>query len=70
MVDTDRERREQLLRLELRLADLARATAGVAHQLEDLGREGPRYCSACLRTAMAVLHLRLARLDLGGPIPE
>ena len=67
MPDTDREHREQLLRLELRLADLARATAGVARQLEDLSREDPRCYSAHLRTAMAVMQLRLAHRDVAGP---
>lgn len=63
---TTRERREQLLRLELRLADLARATANVAQQLDEMSRQEPQCYTAHLRAAMAVMQLRIAHHHLSG----
>lgn len=70
-MDTDtREHRETLLRLEVRLADLARATKSVVDQLETLSREDRRCDLAFRRAALAVCQLRLAHRDMQGPKSE
>lgn len=66
MADCDRERREQLLRLELRLADLARATSSVAHQLEEV--RDPRCYAAHKRAALAAAMLAQAKRDVMGVV--
>ena len=67
-MDTDtREHRETLLRLEVRLADLARATKSVVDELETLSRTDRRCDLAFYRAALALCQLRLAHRDMQGP---